>query len=251
VIPWVVVLAAGLLLANPCGAQSSPTEADPGVPAEDSGASEWRFVLRPYMYLSGLSGSITAGPITFPINSSFGDIFDNLRIGGFLGFTAEKGQWGIYSDFQYISLIGESESRFEMELELENVIGEVDATFRPGGDTGLKFLAGVRVYSIDQTLRIRGEPLFKANTTVIDPVVGAHGSWALSNRWHFDMRGDVGGFGVSSEATYQLALYFRWDVSRSVGIPFGYRILGYQIKDDDVWMNTRMSGLVLGLDFRF
>jgi hypothetical protein len=65
------------------------------------------------------------------------------------------------------------------------------------------------------------------------------------------MRGDIGGFGVGSEFTYQLLTLFRWEISRSLSLPFGYRILGYQIRDENVWMNTRMGGLLLGVDFRF
>jgi hypothetical protein len=65
------------------------------------------------------------------------------------------------------------------------------------------------------------------------------------------VRGDIGGFGLSSEFTYQLMTLFHWNLSRTIGIPFGYRILGYQIQDDSIWINTRMSGMVLGLDVRF
>ena len=40
-------------------------------------------------------------------------------------------------------------------------------------------------------------------------------------------------------------------VSDTVDIPFGYRVLGYLIEQDDVQMNTRMSGMMLGVDIRF
>ena len=124
-------------------------------------------------------------------------------------------------------------------------------TFRPSRASTLKFLAGLRVYWVQETLRIEGEPLPEVNTTVIDPILGALGSWELSDRWDFQMRGDIGGFGISSEFTYQLLTLFRWGISDTVSLPFGYRILGYQIQDGNVWMNTRMGGLVVGLDFRF
>jgi len=44
---------------------------------------------------------------------------------------------------------------------------------------------------------------------------------------------------------------FHWDISESLAIPFGYRVLGYQIKQDDVLMDMRMAGMILGLDIRF
>jgi hypothetical protein len=81
--------------------------------------------------------------------------------------------------------------------------------------------------------------------------VGAVASWELGERWRFAMRGDIGGFGISSEFTYQLMLEFQWRLSRSVALPFGYRVLEYQIRQDAVWLDTRLRGLFLGLDLRF
>jgi hypothetical protein len=247
-----VVFITGLLAANPVWTQASAGETfQPGASAEAESSTKWRFSLRPYLFLSGVSGSVTAGPFTFPINSSFSDLLDNVQLGGFVAFTAEKGQWGLYTDFQYISLIGIGTSALDAELELDNLIAEADVTYRPASAPTLKFLAGLRVYSIEQSVSILSQPLPKANTTVLDPIFGAQGEWALSERWDFEIRGDIGGFGISSEFTYQLMALFHWDLSSTVSIPFGYRILGYQIKTDEVWMKTQMGGLVLGLDIRF
>lgn len=203
------------------------------------------------MFLSGLTGSVTAGKVTVPINSSFTVLVDNLRIGGYLSFRADKNKWGIYVDIEYISLVGAGTTRLEAELQLDNLIAEADVAYRPGNAPTLKFLAGVRSYTIDQTLRIQDEPIYNTNTTVVDPILGSQGAWALGDRWAFEMRGDIGGFGIGSEFTYQLLVLFNWNISNTLSIPFGYRLLGYQIKTGGVWMNTRMSGMVLGLDIRF
>ena len=212
---------------------------------------EWSFSLRPYFFLSGLSGSVTVESVTFPVNSSFGDLLKNVELGGFISFTAEKGRWGINADFQYINLYGESSEALDSSLDLKNTIGEVDLVFRPASAPTLRFLAGVRVYSISQTVILLGRELPEASTTVADPVLGAYGSWMLSDGWDFELRGDLGGFGVSSEFTYQMMALFKWGLSDSVSLPFGYRVLGYQIRQDDIRMNTRMGGLVLGVDIRF
>ena len=65
------------------------------------------------------------------------------------------------------------------------------------------------------------------------------------------MRGDIGGFGVGSEFTYQLMLEFQLRISGGVGLPLGYRVLGYQIRQDSIQLDTRLGGLFLGLEFRF
>jgi len=247
-----VLVQAGLSLSTPAWSQSDDvgTSQAASVPQAQQNPS-WYFSLRPYFFLSGLSGAVTAGPLTFPINSSFGDLIENVRIGGFLAFTAEKGQWGMYADFQYISLTGNSPGLIDAEFGLDNLIAEADVSFRPANAPTLKFMAGLRLYSVEQSLSIRGNPQPNVSATVVDPILAAHGVWQLGERWDFELRGDIGGFGVGSEFTYQLLALAHWNISPSINVPFGYRILSYQIKTGDIWMDTRMSGLVLGLDFRF
>ena len=234
---------AAVLAAGPAAATA--------IPADSTLSPDWRFALRPYFFLSGLTGSVTADNVTMPINTSFADLLGNVRMGGFVNGSAEKGQWGLNADFEYIELRGEGWGVTDTVLELRNVIGEADILFRPAAAPTLRFLVGVRVYAITQNLRLVGVDLPQVSTTVVDPVLGAAGAWKLHDRWNFELRGDIGGFGVSSESTYQLAAAFRWTVGGTTSIPFGYRVLGYQIGQDEVRMDIRMSGLMLGADFRF
>ncbi len=245
-------LVLALLLAAPAWARDGDVavKADPLIENSEV-PSEWSFSLRPYFFLSGISGSVTVDPLTFPINSSFAKIVQRVELGGFLSFTAEKNCWGVNADFQYINLYGESSLLRDTSMDLKNVIGEVDLLYRPEVAPTLRFLVGVRVYSVIQNVTLLGVAVPEANTTVVDPVLGAYGSWMLHDRWHFELRGDIGGFGVSSEFTYQMMALFRWGINDTLSLPFGYRVLGYQIRKDDIWMNTRMSGAVLGLDIRF
>ena len=205
--------------------------------------------IRPYFWLSSVSGSATSAPLTFPINSSFSDLLDNVEIGAFAAVTVEKERWGLYGDFQYISLVGEGTGASGATLELQNVIGEVDAFLRiPAGSGSLKFLGGLRIYSVDETLTPSGQQPIESNTTVYDPILGAVGEWSMGKRWNFEMRADLGGFGVGSEFTNQLSVVFQWQINDKLRLPFGYRVLSYQIQDGNVQMDTRMTGLVFGLD---
>jgi len=247
-----IVLMIGLLAATPVPAQDTAVAADPTALTENTVLpSEWRFSLRPYFFLAGLSGSVTVETITFPINSSFSTLLNNVEMGGFISFSAEKDRWGINADFQYINLYGKGSGSQDHSMDLKNIIGEVSAMFRPAGAPTLRFLAGLRAYSVGQTVTLFGAELPEISTTLVDPIVGAYGSWMLHDRWDFELRGDIGGFGISSEFTYQLMALFRWGINDSLSLPLGYRVLGYQIQKDGVLMNTRMSGMMLGLDIRF
>jgi hypothetical protein len=247
----VFLLLLGCLTVSPVVSTGTTIDAEnTAVPVEDSDPSKWNFNLRPYFFLSGISGAVTVPP-TFPLNSSFGDLLKHVKLGAFISFTAQKGLWGASGDFQYINLYGEGSGLLDVSLDLKNVIGEVDVFYQPDTAPTLRFLAGVRSYSVNQFVTIEGIELPAASTVVVDPILGAYGAWKLSDRWDFELRGDVGGFGVSSEFTYQMMALFHWDISESLAIPFGYRVLGYQINQDDILMDTRMAGMVLGLDIRF
>jgi hypothetical protein len=216
----------------------------------ESDDSDWQMVVRPYFFLSGVSGSVTSARETFPINSSFSELMDNLRPSGFVAFTAERGSWGGYADLQYISLIGEATNAPGTSLELRNFIVEADLTYRPAQAPSLRFHAGLRTYSVDQTLNIASQSAVESNTTVVDPIVGAVGVWTLTPSWSFEIRGDIGGFGLGSEFTNQLMGLLTWRMGNTLSLPFGYRVLDYQIKTGDVMMDIQMGGPVLGLEIR-
>jgi hypothetical protein len=242
------LLLAFALLA-PSQAQAQDTAAPS--PAAAPGATSWKVALRPYFYLAGISGAVTAGGNTTPINSTFGDILDNVKLSLFTAVTAEKGRWGVYGDFQYIDLDATGNGPVATTVGLRNIIGEVDATLRPHAAGGLRALLGVRAYEVDQTVTVGANPPIKASTLVVDPIIGALGEWTLGERWEFELRGDIGGFGASSEFTSQMSIVTLYHLSKTVSIPLGYRTLGYRIKKEKVQMDTEMGGLVIGADIRF
>jgi hypothetical protein len=245
------LITAGVLLTIPCLATVAHAQESTAGPTDSVTAPPgWTTTIRPYLFLAGISGSLTAGPSTIPINSSFGELVDNLQPSFFTAVAFEKGVWGVYADFQYISLEGEGTGMLGTTVGLKNIIGEADVTFRPSPGSSLRLLAGARGYQVDQSVTINSNPPIHGETFVIDPIIGAMGTWDLGDKWQFEMRGDFGGFGISSEFTSQLSIVAMYDVSSTISIPFGYRILNYRIKDDEVWMDTSMGGLVLGVDIR-
>jgi hypothetical protein len=241
------LLTLSLLFASTVQAQESVTATVAAAPD----ATSWKVALRPYFFLAGISGADTAGGNTTPINSTFGDILDNVKLSLFTAVTAEKGRWGVYGDFQYIDLNAEGTGPVTTTVGLRNIIAELDATLRPHAAGGLRAILGVRAYQVDQTVTVGANPPIKASTLVIDPIIGALGEWSLGERWEFELRGDIGGFGASSEFTSQMSIVTLYHLSKTVSIPLGYRTLGYRIKKEKVQMDTEMGGLVIGADIRF
>jgi hypothetical protein len=212
----------------------------------------WNFDVALYLWAAGIDGVANAGSAGFPINASFSDILDNLEFAGMLAFVAKKGQWGLRLDGIYMDLEGSTASPGgTITTKLESLIAEADIQFSPNGNPGLDFFAGVRVLGIDTEIDFPLLPTQSGDTTMIDPVIGAAGTWELGDDWKFRLRGDVGGFGASSEFTYQLLSFFRWEFAEAWGLDFGYRVLGYDIKQSSVDLDVQFQGLIVGVDYVF
>jgi hypothetical protein len=60
----------------------------------------------------------------------------------------------------------------------------------------------------------------------IDPVIIARLSETIHDTWQFQFRGDIGGFGIGSDLTWQLQAYVGYRFSKLFQTTIGYRIIG-------------------------
>ena len=61
--------------------------------------SEWDFGFRPYLWMTGLNGTIGANGVTSPVDMDFGDILSNLDMVWASTMEARCGKWGVMLDF--------------------------------------------------------------------------------------------------------------------------------------------------------
>jgi hypothetical protein len=100
-----------------------------------------------------------------------------------------------------------------------------------------------------------GLPKFDDDKTWVDPVVGLGGRLQLTDRWETFAEGDISGFGVGSDIT--------WDWAAGVGYQFelcghasfflraGYRMLYQDYKDGGFEWDVTYKGPVVGPTTRF
>ena len=160
------------------------------------------------------------------------------------------------TDIQYSSIsaateFAEDDQEPVVEVILDNLIIEGAASLAVSDYSSLRFIAGIRVYNLTQQLLFRTASDQKVSTTLVDPVFGARGGWDMGKKWRFELLGDIGGFGVGSEFTYQLLMEFTWRFAKRWALPFGYRLLSYTIATDTVRSDILFSGLALGVNFSF
>ncbi|MBL8575933.1 MAG: hypothetical protein JNK47_01795 [Mesorhizobium sp.] len=230
----------------------------------------WVFSIAPYVWGAGLQGDVGLfGRQPVDIDMSFGDIFDNLRFGGMVVGEAHNGTWGILADVVYVKIaVGETVERtvanvpvsLSGSVETSSLTGTVMGQYRVIAEptATLDLMAGARVWSVNNDISLRlstGELAAEFSgsdgATWVDPMVGIRGRIDLNPTWYLTGWGMVGGFGASSDVSWDAlgAVGYQW--TERTSIVGGYRGLGVDYENDGFVYDVIQSGPVLGAVFRF
>ena len=85
----------------------------------------------------------------------------------------------------------------------------------------------------------------------VDPYVGARAHWGFQGPWYVVGRGDIGGFGVGSDLTWQVYGGLGCQLARYASVELGYRHLDVDYSDDQFAADIAYSGPMLGARFMF
>ncbi len=217
---------------------------------------DWEYMFAPYIWGAGLDGETGIGQVTGEVDLSFGDILETLD-GGFLGhFEASKDRWTILSDIVFLDL-GQDLTQPNGAADVKQTIFELAGAFEANED--LEFLFGARLVDIDVELDLLGplgvlDAQIDVSESWADPFIGGRWSPELSDRWTFQGRADVGGFGVGSELTWNAALTFLYEATEKVTVGLGYRVMDIDYEEDGLTgfvYDAQLPGALLGVGFRF
>jgi hypothetical protein len=264
----------------------SPVETKPVTPAPD----KWEFELIPYLWMAAMKGDVTLKGIAASVDMSFSDIWSDLKFGAMLKLEAKKGRWGIFLDTVYMDLddsvtgkrtftgpLGQrtaeilADANISMEqwvLELGGFyqLAEIPVGQEKGGVLSLDLLAGGRYWYLSTDVDV-GLVLDANRNTIarnisqkgskewIDPFIGLRTRIQLTKNLMLVLRGDIGGFSVGSQFTWNASGYFGYSVSEMVSLWAGYRALGVDYRDGSgsrkFEYDMTFQGPVLGVGFRF
>jgi len=119
-------------------------------------------------------------------------------------------------------------------------------------------LAGARLVDLGTGVSYAGPNLERAadaSTSWVDPLVGVHVTAPLAERWWLGVHGDVGGFGVGSDLTWQAYANVGYRASDLVSIIVGYRAIDIDYREgsgNDVFRyDVLTAGPQVGIAFSF
>lgn len=231
----------------------------PALAAADKGADAWHFDLAPfYLWAASIDGDVGVGPVDQKIDASFGDIVDNLDMVVTAHFEARKGGFGMIFNLDYLNLGIEQSTPAgpAVNIDFKTTIAEFDGFYRIQRDVhSFDFLAGVRYTKQDTELSLVRAPVGGLDESWWDPIIGARWQWGFAPQWILSTRGDIGGFGVGTDFTWQFAAIVDWQPWKNISLLAGYRALDQEYEEgsgpDRYKWDGLMHGPVLGLNFRW
>jgi hypothetical protein len=255
-------------------------------PTTAQDATGWQFTAAPYVWApstsldSSINGIATGGDFSGDSNTDFVDVLEELEF-AFLGHAeAKKDRFTLFGDLIYLRLSPEHQtapfnvgplsfSSAQFKLELEATIIEAGGTYEfargeiselsTGRAASAELLAGVRYTTLDVEAKfstsVSGPFGFfsrqvaanlELSPEIVDPIIGARASVPLGGKWDLKVRGDIGGFGVGSELTWNTAAFLNYAAWDSVSLLFGYRALGYELEETVAGRRTELDILFHG-----
>ncbi|HWS00756.1 MAG TPA: hypothetical protein VN249_09090 [Prolixibacteraceae bacterium] len=238
-----------------------------GVVSAQAPAKEkkWNFQTDVYLLFPNIDGETGIGnTVTVPIDANPGDIFSKLKMGGMLYLEAKTGKWAITSDLVFMNLNEEITPGTIItsgEVTGKQLIWELAGLYRVA--PFLEIGAGNRLNNLQVAIDAQRK-LFPQGTedvsgdkskTWMDPILIARLTTDIKEKWLFQFRGDIGGFGIGSDFTWQLEAYAGYRFSKLFQLKAGYRYISIDYDkgaDDERFIfNVDEFGPEIKLGFSF
>lgn len=254
----------------------------PAAASAQAPADRWTFQAIVYGYFPEIGGS-TAFPRrndSGSINVSNDQLLDSLNF-AFMGtFEARRGRWGLFTDFIYLDVSGDSSGTrsftvggrdipasvsANLDLKIEGVLwtlaGEYLAISEPAHQ--MYILGGARLLDVKETLSYAFSadigpfvgPGRNGSTSVDqsywDAVVGVKGrfNFGAGREWFVPYYADVGA--GQSDLTYQVFGGIGYQFNSWGSVLAGWRYLDYKFKSSSPIENLDFNGPMIGVAFNW
>jgi hypothetical protein len=231
----------------------------------------WEFMVAPYLWATQIHSKVTVGGRSADETTYFSDIVDHLN-GGFLGhFEATKGgKFGFFLDTIYLKIRGDgdlpgrnsgppSPPFHDVTLTTETWIVEGGGFYRlgtwslAGKPITVDALSGLRYWYMAVNLDTTTPVNPSRHDYWVDPFIGARAQVDLTKKLWFNVRGDVGGFGVGSDFSWNGVAFFGYRFTPAITGMLGYRAMyvDYKKSTSAVKYEETFYGPIGGVSYVF
>ena len=257
------------VIADPANAGNKElTEPNPYSPtlfskpkAQTATSSGWEFSFAPYLYMTGLSGTIGARGRTAEIDLSFGDVVSHLDLGIMGTFEAKKGKFLIVNDMVWTKLSEKRDtpgglySTAKIGVNMFSWTPEVGYRLYESKGGSFDVIGGVRLTSVENNINFGTGTLpgfdVSARKTWAAPIIGGHGVVNLSSKFFLSTVFDAGG-GFGTHFTSQFYGGGGYKITPKIALIGGYRYLNNNFSDSEGFtFDAAMNGILIGAKFKF
>ena len=226
--------------------------------AQDS-EKKTHFLIEPYFMAPTMKGDIGVRqlPVT-EVDADAGDIFGQLKFGAMAYIEVNyDNKWSVSTDFLFMDL----ESDVKPNALITGGTASVkQLAFEFAGLWRIAqwFEAGVGGRVIDMKLdvdlsTVSGDRSGDRRRTWADPIIIVRSQGKIHDKLLLQFRGDIGGFGIASDLTWQIQANVGYQFSKLVNASIGYRVLDIkydQGSDSEHFMyDMATSGPVIRVGF--
>jgi hypothetical protein len=216
-------------------------------------AAGWKFIITPYLLFPNMNGTVTVGPLVSDVNANPSDIFSNLQFGFMLGAEARSPEWAIGLNALYMDL---GKDGADLPTRFDGYQGSFELTGFRRLMPWFEVLAGGRLNIMGASASLQSVgTVFDEDVAFFDPFLGARFTVPNTGRWDLMLRGDVGGFGIGSQFTWQVRPTVAYRVSKLVSLGAAYWVFGVNYDQgsglDYFKWDVTTFGLELGISFTF
>lgn len=219
--------------------------------------SHWEVRMALYGWAQSIDGDVGAKGLSAPVDVSFDDILDDLQFAAMGAVEISYGRWSFLADLVYAetsdsNLVSSPPLTVELGYEQKQFIGNFFIIFETleSGRQQLDIYAGARINAVDLEVSL-GSLSRSSDRAWIDPVVGGRYQVELAESLFFRAVGDIGGFGVSSDFTWQAMVGLGYRAIENGSILLGYRSLGIDYSAGGFLYDTVAHGPVVGFEMKF
>ena len=231
---------------------------------------KWSFSIMPYAWFAAVGGTVGEGPQggVFGFNKGFS--FDNLKMyAAFIGKIKYERVSFVF-DISYIN-----KKSFNATSDNPSLPKYISADWTAkqavydlfiaylfpskSKKTMVDIYGGGRLWGVDLEATFKnatGDSTVMtnpANNTWLDPVIGVNAEFVLDKKekWAAWTKGDIGGFGVNSQMTWQMNAGFVYMLSPNWPLAFGFKWLGVNYYKNNLNWTVNEYGPTLGIGFRY
>jgi hypothetical protein len=224
--------------------------------------NSWQNTLAPlYLWGVSMSGTMTSGPVSAPLEIEFSDAVSDLEAIFTFHYEGAKGNWGVIADYSFLNL-GPSAAipgtPAVINVDMKNTIAEVAGLYRFGPNNPWQLLGGYRTYQLDVTISGLPSPPLPVSQVVIDETIndfffGGRYMRKIGDKWSFLGRADIGA--GDSDLVWNAVLAFDYRFTKLLSGFVGWKVLDYDVDQgsgaDTFKYDMRHSGPLFALAFHW